>query len=230
MGIIDDFLGKSGLRDVEQAEGLARAERARAEGRADNFLEQGGVEARNALAPFLQGGQGAQEQLLNALGINGLEAQQEFANNFGQFDALFQGELDAGADLVDSRFAQSGGFDSGARAKALMNLGQQHKRSAFNNRLNRLSALGGQGFQAGNQTANLFRGVSGDRANLAFGAGQQNANALTSLGNARAGQRQQGIGNILGGIGAIGKIAGGLDFGGDFGGFGTGGVQNTRFS
>lgn len=203
MGFLDDFFGKSQKRDIEQGAQQQRA-----------ALGQGFEDARGIYGDYLnrglgyldsgiQGGQGANKLLYDALGINGADAQRGFYSGFQQ-DPGFQATLDAGLRGVQGSAAARGNLLSGAAMKGLYDFGQRAQQGAFQDRLNRLSGVGQAGNQMSMAAAGMNTQAGQDLSNLRYGYGQQLGNSYMSEANARAGTRGMGFNNLL----AIGNMAG----------------------
>lgn len=158
------------------------------------------------LAPSREGGLGALTQYLDAVGVNGQPAQQTYFDNF-QNDPGYQAELGARLDAIDRTGAARGQSLSGRTLSALADEGQRFQRSAFNDRLDRLSGLSSLGQNAAGQSAGLTTNAFNQRADLDYGFAQQKANLHTGYGNAAAGTYSQGANNIIGGLGSLGKLA-----------------------
>lgn len=144
-------------------------------------LEAANQEANRALLrPAIEGGDKARGALLNAFGLNGRDAQTQYADEF-QTDPGFQKSVDYGLSNIDARVGALGSRRSGNTMAALSDFGQRSMYDAFNDRLGRLQALasGGQaqaGQLAGLNTASTTA-QAGNIANSGYyqGAGIQNA-------------------------------------------------------
>ena len=203
MGLFDAFTGKSQRRDIEQANALAQAalERGRAEsiGTREDALERS--------LGFLEGGRGAENLLLQALGVQGPEAQRTFTNEL--FTPGFNDELQFGIDALDQSAAARGGLFSGNQLKSVADFGTRLKRDAFNTRVNQLFQLAGNApAQSAQATLNTGDAIAGTQ----FGGAQLEANQATNFGNAMAQSRSIPINNLLA-IGSAGAKAAGAYFG-----------------
>jgi hypothetical protein len=153
------------------------------------------------LSPYAEGGVNANRLIGNALGVNGADAQREYYSGF-QTDPGFQSEVDAGLRGIEGSANGRSGLYSGSTLKALQGYGQGKMGQAYNNRLNALMGYGQQGMQAAGQQAQMASQYGGDRMNLEYGYGQQQAGNRINLGNAMAANRNTGINNLLG-IGGV---------------------------
>lgn len=180
MGLWDDFTGASARKDLKKANAAAT-------GFIDAGLEQGVSDyerARGRFDPYATGGGNAFNALLNATGVNGADAQQNFLANYQQ---------DPTVDLMQQatarQMAARGLTDSGASRLASARVWNE----GYNNNLNRLMQIGQQGQQAAGSQAGIDTGI-GD---MRFGTGQIKANQATGFGNAMAESRSTGINNLM---------------------------------
>lgn len=207
MALFDFFTGASQRRDLEDA--ALAATRARRAGVTEATGELTGARdtAIETLQPDLAAGTGAQEQLLTAIGLRGEGAQRQFFTDF-ETDPGFEAETQAGLDALGRSASARGMTFSGRTLKELSEFGALRKRSAFQDRLDRLTSLASLGSQTRTNVANLQFGTGGQLADIAFGTGQQEAAQALNLGNVRAESRGIPISNLveLGKVGA--KIAG----------------------
>ncbi|MEB3201888.1 MAG: hypothetical protein VKK05_03620 [Synechococcus sp.] len=145
------------------------------------------------MAPYLQGGQVSQNELLRLLGIGGDASTAGYgsmAQPFGmaqfQADPGYQFRMDEGMKALERSAAARGGLLSGGFLRGATRYGQgvaaQEYQNAFNRyqderraRLGPLFDLYGMGANA----ANVFSGYQGD-----YGRGA--ANAFTNAANARS--------------------------------------------
>lgn len=93
---------------------------------------QAGTNATNLLSQLLGGGPG------------GEEAYKSYQDSTG-----FQNTLDSGSKAITGNAASRGLLRSGSTGKALMSFGQDAAKSNFNNYIQQLLGLSGQGLQAG---------------------------------------------------------------------------------
>lgn len=158
-------------------------------------LDQGNAaydQASNILDPFVSGGTAANKLYLDAIGVNGRDAQQAVQDNYltDPFRAQ-NGELADQALIrsLDARGASRGGLAALAVGRANLERGSED----YNNWLTRLQGAGGQGQQAAGAQA----GVATGKGDLDFGYGQQVASNAINYGNAVAQSRSTGINNLL---------------------------------
>ena len=200
MGLLDSLTGSAQKRDVtqrtEQANALLEARRQEAQGQLEDYLGR----STAMLNPYISAGSGANKLLMDALGVNGLGPQQSYYTNF-QDDPGFQAELAAGRRSLERSAAAKGNLFSGNTMAGLYNQGMQFQRGAFQDRLNRLSGLGSQGFQGASTAAGLTNQTGNSIAGLTYGSGQQQGNNLVALGNMTANTRSilpNALSNIAG--------------------------------
>lgn len=196
MGFFDDFMGKSQKRDIEQGGQQQRAAISQgyndASGIYGDYLGRG----LGYLDSTIQGGQGANKLLYDALGINGPDAQKSYYASF-QSDPGFQATMDAGLKGVQGSAAARGGLLSGSALKGLHEFGQRAMQGQFQNRLAQLGQVGQQGNQFSLAAAGMNTQAGQDLSNLRYGYGQQLGNSFMSEANARAGTRGMGLNNLL---------------------------------
>jgi hypothetical protein len=168
--------------------------------------------------PAIQGGTQARNALLNAVGLNGAEAQRQYFQNF-ETDPGFQQSINQGIQAIDRSAAARGGLNSGRTLKSVADYTTgRYLNEAFNNRMNRLTDLSNAGQNAINAQGQLG-------ANTATGMG----NNLITAGNAQA----QGYANqanaVTSGVNnlntLIGRSSGKIN---DF--FGTGNSYNPGWN
>jgi len=173
----------------------------RATGQANRTLGNAQDRALGYLDPYTQGGEGANRMYLDALGVNGGDAQSGYYSQF-QNDPGFAAAMDAGREAIDRSAAARGGLNSGGMAKDLYSFGQRAQLDAYQNRLNRLQQLGSQGFAAAGQAANTVGQYQGQIAGNQIGAGNValgTQNALAGL-NLNRGQLEAQKGDVRGGM------------------------------
>lgn len=164
---------------------------------------QGYEGALGFLNPYLTGGQGANTQYLDALGVNGNDAQNAFYQN-EQDSAGFQAGLGAGVDDLMARYAatntgrvgEDGLARSGRVLKGLQGYGNRYLNDYVNSKLNHLSGLQGQGYNAAQNAANLTSNYYGNLGNLGLAQGQAQNQYYALPAGTRA-QGQLGAANAL---------------------------------
>lgn len=194
--------------------------------RADTTLQQGGQQAVGYLDPYMRSGSEANALYGNALGLNGVQAQQDFGQNYAASDPFrAQNANFATEDLMRSLNAR-GMSGSGYAAEAVAQ--QQLRRGSedYGNYLNRLSGVRDSGQQAATNAASITGNIAGQRAqnftnqggaradiygrmasnatgrgnalaDLTYGNAQQIAGQRVGLGNALSATRQTGMNNLF---------------------------------
>jgi hypothetical protein len=180
-------MGNDQRRDIEAANASASA--ALAAGKSDSIGTR--QQYLDKTLGYLQPGIDTQNQLMQALGVQGPEAQQAYFSNF-QHDPSFQ----FGVDALDRSAASRGNLFSGGQMKALSNYGAQR----FDTRINQLMQLQGNSPAL---AAGATQDTGGQIADTQFGYGQLVANQATNYGNSMAASRSIPINNLL----SIGNIA-----------------------
>lgn len=155
-------------------------------------LDQSRDGALGYLNPYMQSGAKANGMYENALGVNGIDKQREFGQNYAANDPFrAQNANFATEDLMQSlnaRGLSGSGFAGSAVAEQSLRRGSQD----YNAYLDRLSGQAGQGLQAASQGAQVQQNYGNARANQAGNYSNANTNI--------AGQRSQnftGRGNAL---------------------------------
>lgn len=199
MGFLDKYFGNSGGNDDLRY----------GQQKANEFLDQGlnsytrqintGLnQAQQYYQPYIDQGLNANQFYGDAIGLNGYDQQQGYFDEF-QNDPGFQASLDQGLDAVERSASARGGLFSGRNQQALFDTAQSAQYGAFQDRLNRLQGLSGQGQQAGSQFGNLTYGTNENIANAQFGVNQQKAAGVTNLQNSIASTRGSGFNSLLNG-------------------------------
>lgn len=207
----------SGYGTANQAYGQARTDVGTGYKNALAALGAGTGKAAAAYQPYAAAGQSANALYGNALGLNGQAAQQTFMQNY-QADPFRDANAKFATDALMQTLNARGLSGSGAAAAAVAQENLRRGSEDYNNYLNRLSGVQGQGLQTANALAGLYadqgsRGaqygysqgsdlanISGQRAQTGYnyGLGQAgldtdqaitNAGNRINLGNAMAGSR-----------------------------------------
>lgn len=194
-------------------------------------INQGTDAAVNALTPYMQQGGQANTLYGNALGLNGVDAQRSFGENYAASDPFRQQNSEFATNALMQSLNARGLSGSGYAANAVAEQSLRRGSQDYETYLNRLQGQQGQGLQAAQQTAgfqanrgaanagidtgygNARAGIYGDRAqmqtgygneqaNLNYGNAQQIAGIRTGLANGVAATRSVGINNIMG-LGAL---------------------------
>lgn len=206
MSMFGWLTGQDARDDIQQ--GLQQGNNAlqkgwnQAQGLGQNYYGQ----SQKYLDPMISQGAQGQKAYMDALGLNGPEAQQRYYARF-QNDPGFQATVDARVGALDKSAAGNGGLYSGGHMTAVADAGQQMQYQQFQDRLARLQGLGQTGQQAG---------MAGSQNALAFGnqlmqgqsiLGQQMAGNFMSAANASAGTQNALANNIIGFMGNASKAA-----------------------
>lgn len=200
MGFFSGLFGGGQRKDIERG-------RQAATGYVNDYYDRGrdSVEdyygrSMKFLEPQLAAGENARGVYESALGLRGEEAQQDYFDSFND-DPGFQSELNQGQRAVESNAAARGYSLSGRALKELQDFGQQHRRSAYDKRLDRLSGLSDKGGQVALGAANLTAATGKDLAQSFYGQGGTLGNIELTSANARANTRFSlgDLGNIIGG-------------------------------
>jgi hypothetical protein len=216
-GFFDSFTGKAQADQVKKSSKEASKHLQWGYDTARGDMGQYYDQAQGFLSPFLQQGPQANALLGNYLGINGADAQKQAFSDF-QNDPGYQAQFNAGVGALDRSATSRGGLYSGAAMKGLQEYGQQFQRQAFNDRINQLSGLSNQGFQAASGAAGLASNQGNALGSMAFGMGQQKASNAINTGNALAQAKGIGVNNLMNLGGMALKATG-------WGGFGVPGAK-----
>lgn len=197
---------------------------------ATNAITQGRDQALGALDPYMQGSQQGRAMYENALGINGLGAQQQFGTHFAAHDPFRAQNADFSTEAMMRSLNARGLSGSGYGAQAVARENLRRGSEDYNNYLNRLQGVYGMGAEMAGQAAGISTqygqnraklatgyadrrtGVRGDMANaserrgnslanLDYGHAQQRAGQRTKFGNAMAEARGIGVNNLMGAAG-----------------------------
>lgn len=194
---IFDFFGRGARSDITA--GTAAANQAIQEGLEDfertsnQFLNR----SQRFLEPGIERGESANRLLEIALGLQGTGVQQGFFDDFVD-DPETQALIDTGVQGVERSAAARGGAISGNALRAIRDTASGIRSNVFNNRLNRLSQLGGVGTQLSSQAAGNTLRTGQNIAGAQFGTGQLLANNAIGQANALAQNRSTGLNNLLG--------------------------------
>jgi hypothetical protein len=179
------------------------------------------------LAPYDATGRSANTLYANALGLNGIEAQKAFGENYAASDPFRAQNAELATEQLMKALNARGLSGSGYGAEAVARQNLMQGSQDYQNYLNNLFGMQQQGQSAaaqrtqfaqntaanraglstnyGNALAGTYRsqgGLNVDRGNaladLSYGNAQQKANMRTGLANAVAQSRSVGINNLLG--------------------------------
>lgn len=150
-------------------------------------MAQGGYNASMQTIDGMMGANGggnAGRMYADALGANGLEAQQGFGANYAASDPFRQGNEDRATNALMRSMQARGMADSGlsriAAARGSLERGSQD----WGNYLDRLRGLGDQNQQLGMQKAGMQYGFGNNQADRRTGLGQNLAGNNVLLANA----------------------------------------------
>jgi hypothetical protein len=195
MGFFQDLLGGSQRKDM-----------ANAKAQADGFLQQGYDGAMGSYQagqarfdPYAQSGQKANSMYENALGLNGVEAQQSFGQNYAVSDPFRQQNADFANNALMRQYNARGMSNSGAANLGVARASLERGSQDYQQYLTRLQGQGQQGFQATAAQGQFDQGM-GD---LKFNYGNARAGNAINYGNALAQGRTNGVNNILNGAGTL---------------------------
>jgi hypothetical protein len=208
IGTIGGLFNSSGDDATEAANNAAQLQY-QASQNAIAAQQQATAEARGYMSPFYKAGTNALNLyggLLNIPGFKSVDPTETLRATPG-----YDWQMGQGTNALERGAAARGGLYSGAQMKGLEKYGQGLADQTYNNYLNRVSGMvtsgqnaaalqGGYGMQAAPQIGNY----------LTQGANAQ-AQGLYNSYNANQSAYQNNMGNIMGGVGAmgygIGKLA-----------------------
>lgn len=185
-GIMGADSAKKGAKAQEAAFRQGQAAFNAQADRGEGFVNTGADAALGYVQPYAEGGRGALDMYLNAIGVNGNQAQQGYYDTF-QDDPGFKAALDAGANQVEHSAIFQGRGDSGAAMKELYGYGERMRLDAYNSRLDRLSGLSQLGLQAGTTAGGIEQGRGNTLADIALKRGGAERETEMAIGTARAG-------------------------------------------
>ncbi len=149
--------------------------------RAEGAVNTGTDTALGHVEPYARDGQRGFQLYLDAIGVNGREAQTAYHQGF-QDDPGFQAALDAGANQIEHSNIFRGRGDSGAAMKELYQFGERERLGAFNSRLDRLSQLSDLGFKAGTTMGTMEMGRGSALADIAMTRGKTARDSAMGIG------------------------------------------------
>ena len=214
---------KNSTNELRDARGELRDQNAIAQ----NALTQGRDAATGYLDQYIQGGGRANALYDNALGVNGVQAQRDFGNNYAASDPFRAQNANFANEQLMQVLNARGLSGSGYAGQAVADQSLRRGSEDYNNYLNRLQGQGQQGFNASSQAAQFQNNYGQNRANQAntyaqmntgirgqigqnytdrgnalatlnYGYGQQKANNATNLANSLAASRTAGVNNLMG--------------------------------
>lgn len=163
-------------------------------GRTD--ITSGADKAYGYLDPFVASGGKANALLMDALGVNGPEAQARYYSEY-QHDPGFEAEMAGGVKALDTSATARGGLYSGNAMKAVSDYGRTKIGESFTRRINALMPIAAQGGQMAGAAAGVASNTGNTLGSLSFGFGQQKAANAINRGNALAQAANIGPQNML---------------------------------
>ena len=199
MELVDSFTGAKQRRDIGfgNAEFNAQTKKGLSEGL--RFMTEGRDNALSRFDPYSSAGARGFDAYANAVGANGLDAQQgafeDFQSNpFLQF--ANQNTENAIRDTFRAYNAVGQGNSGDSRA-AVGEVAGRFARQDINDYINRLMGLGSTGLQAAGAQSNIDYGSGNALANFQGAARSALGNQGINYGNALAGSRTIGINNLM---------------------------------
>jgi hypothetical protein len=208
MGLFDSFFGKSQRRDLQSANQLAQSQLNSAWTEGSQQVRDWTNQGLGYIQPFQQQGQQANALYGRFLGLDGADAQRQAMDSYATSDPFRQFNDDQASRMLSRRFSAQGMGDSGAARLAIARAGLERGSQDYGTYLNRLSGMGGQGFEAARMGAGIASSTGNALGQMRYGMGQQQAGNAISFGNAMAASRNTPWQNILGLGGAIGGFFG----------------------
>lgn len=158
--------------------------------------------AQGMYRPYAEQGQQANTMYGNALGLNGVDAQKSFGQNYAASDPFRQQNADFATNALMRQYNARGQTYGGSTDLAISRANLERGSQDYNSYLNRLQGQGQQGYQATGAQA----GIEQAKGDLSYGYGQQRAGNSINFGNALAQTRSTGVNNIIGGLGAVAGV------------------------
>jgi len=198
MGFFDSLFGKDASEAANRAAADTYAkQQAAGQQSADAFRNLAGE-----YDFYRTGGQNAQRQVYDLLGLNGAEAQSAAYSAF-RTDPGYQFALEQGIGAIDKSAAARGNLNSGATLKALQQYGQGMADQSYGSYLQRLMGLGQQGLGATQAAV----GTIGQGLQNQFGANYGSAGTIGQGMVAGAQAEQSALTNLMGLGGYLGGAA-----------------------
>ena len=183
-------------------------------GAATGALSGGVDKAVGQYQPYAESGARANTQYSNALGINGRAAQENYARDYQSSDPFRASNETFANNALMQQYNARGLSGSGVAAAAVAQESLRRGSADYENHLNRIQGVQGQGFQAAGATAGIYANqgqqqaqygfnqgtdlanIQGQRAQTASQYGQGQAGLNTDLATGKAGNRIN-LGNSL---------------------------------
>jgi hypothetical protein len=207
MSIVDAFFGKTGkkgaLANKQANDAYANQSFDRSAGHINSTTDR----SIGRLDPWASGGQDAQRQYTNWLGLNGRQGYNEANAGYSLWDPTINSDLSRADSAISRRMAAMGQSSSGLNALARNRAAQETEFARRNAYGAQLQGLGAQGLAASGQQGaydigrgNTLASLEGARTGQLIG----NQNAYTQMYNQAD---KAGLQNILGLAGTIGGTA-----------------------
>lgn len=208
--LVSGFLGNKSAKkagQVQSAAGKAASTQALQAGVDANLLQDTGYAQQQAYQqPYLEGGQGAYQQLLGGMQDGG-EFRETFAPSDLTTDPSYQWRLDQGLQALKASRNATGNLQTGQGLKDIVNYGQgaasQEYQAAYdrfmnnqNTAYNRLSGLATTGINAAGTLTNAA-------STLAANKGQNIMSSAANSGNFLTGAAASQAAGLVGGANAI---------------------------
>lgn len=170
---------------------------------------RGVLTENNYYQPWYANGSNASNMYANALGLNGAEGANAARGAF-RTDPGYDWAVQQGMQALNRSAASRGNLASGGQSMALVGYGQNMANQQYQNWLNALNGLSGQGLTAAagmtgqqNQLANLDYGYGKDLSNIYMGGTKDAMSALREGGQV---QPDGTMSAILGGLNLASKV------------------------
>ena len=204
---------QSGYGRSESAYGQGRSDLGAGYGQATNALASSTNKAAGYLTPYTQSGQGANKLYSDALGVNGASAQMDFQKNYNN-DPFRQANADFASNALMQQYNSRGMSGGGVAAQAVARENLRRGSDDYSNYLTRLQGASTQGQSAATGLSSLYENsgqrqasmdygyggdlanIQGQRANVGYQYGQNQAGLNTDLATGKAGNRIN-LGNSL---------------------------------
>lgn len=201
MSFFSFLSGKSGVNAANQAAEAQQAANARARG----DITAGYTAAQGRISPYAEGGQRGFNQYNDAIGVNGAEGYGRAKANFDA-DPFRAGENEYTNILTRNMFRRYNGQgmgNSGSSGAAVARVGAERYGQQVADYRSRLAGAGQQGWQAAQAQAGLDTGQAGALSGNSQNTGNIEAQRLMNGYQAQ----QQGVSNLLSGLGFLGGTA-----------------------
>jgi hypothetical protein len=201
MGFFSFLSGKSGVNAANQAAEAQQAANTRARG----DITAGYTAAQGRINPYAEAGQRGFDAYNDAIGVNGAEGYGRAKANFDA-DPFRAGESEYSNLLTRNMFRRYNGQgmgNSGSSGAAVARVGAERYGQQVADYRQRLAGAGQQGYNAATTMAGLDTGQAGALSGNSQNQGNIEASRLYNGYQAQ----QQGMGNLLSGLGFLGGAA-----------------------